>query len=122
MAWLLVLGLKEGLIECATVCLISWVIIMRMPTTARNLNNAKLHSYLAKTEASRPCTNGFLLQQTFDDRPMISNFISSCCTTPLIPFAHPTRHFYLLHFKFVRAFTLFQSPSINFTHFTNLKR
>ena len=26
--WLLVLGLKEGLVECATVCLKSWVILM----------------------------------------------------------------------------------------------
>ena len=27
MGWLLVLGLKEGLVECATVCIKSWVIL-----------------------------------------------------------------------------------------------
>ena len=96
---------------------------MRMPTTARNLNIAKLHTYLAKSEASRPCTNCFLLLQTFDDRPTILNFITNPrCATPLIPIIHSIRHFYLLHFKFVRTFTLCQSPPINFTHFTNLKR
>ena len=26
--WLLVLGLKEGLVECATVCVKSWVILI----------------------------------------------------------------------------------------------
>ena len=30
MGWLLVLGLKEGLVECATVCIKSWVILPSM--------------------------------------------------------------------------------------------
>ena len=29
MGWLLVLGLKEGMVECATVCVKSWVILKR---------------------------------------------------------------------------------------------
>ena len=28
MDWLLVLGLKEGMVECATVCVKNWVILM----------------------------------------------------------------------------------------------
>ena len=31
MGWLLVLGLKEGLVECVTVCVKSWVILRFMP-------------------------------------------------------------------------------------------
>ena len=30
MDWLLVLGLKEGLVECATLCIKSWVILLSL--------------------------------------------------------------------------------------------
>jgi hypothetical protein len=30
MDWLFVLGLEEGLVECATLCIKSWVILMKL--------------------------------------------------------------------------------------------
>jgi hypothetical protein len=45
MDWLLVLGLKEGLVECATLCVKSWVIL-----TANWVETGKIQLCLKPSE------------------------------------------------------------------------